>query len=140
MKNLLLLATASVLSVVNGCIYPTGLGNGVGEVDPATLTLPPDGIFAASILQIIPFLSQYETPIQFRLIQLSNIAIFSSMSSFEETSLDHFARIPESTARRRCNDIDPNDFDLYRRVTLAYTLYFTLSTFVPESESMRLSV
>ena len=126
-----------IITLVNGCVTPTGLGNNCNEIDPNTLAVPEDGIFLSNIMAIIPHLSEYEAPIQFRLIQMANIAIFNSMAAFEEKSLDHFARIDESEYRRRCFS-NSKDFNLHRRVTLAYTLYFSLTTFVPESQGERL--
>ena len=120
------------------CVVPTGLGNGTDDVyNPNTLALPDDGIWISFIVIARQFIFGYETPIQFRLFQLSDLVIFSSMSAYEETSLDNFGRQVKSEQRRRCRDnIDDDAFELYRRVTLAYTMYYCLSAFFPQGEGM----
>ena len=116
-----------------GCVAPSGLGADSGELDPSTLNLPVNEVYQGFATGIEAFVLDYETPIQFRLIELTSAVIWNSMSSYEETVLDRFGRVNVSESRRRCQDtLDSETFLLRRRITLAYAVYYGLTSFFPE--------
>lgn len=60
------------------------------------------------------------------------IPIYSAAAAFEVTALEFFGRIAETTSRRRCASSGAYDFDLHRRVTLAYACAWGMTTFTAE--------
>lgn len=118
----------SLLALATACNNPTW----EGEL-PSSFTPPTGNVFFTFINTVVPVISTHETPIQFRLIQNANLAIYSAMAMYEPQALDHFARVSESSARRVCTG--GSDFAKHRQVTLAYTLIFVARNFFPAASA-----
>ena len=110
----------------NGCIYPTGL-----TTDPG---VPTDGVLLPLFIAADPYFDLFlgkEPAIQFRQVMLEEIGLYGGLAAFEPKAIDMFARVDVSENRRRCQDMNSTLFDLHRRVTLAYTLFYSLITTRP---------
>eukprot|EP00656_Telonema_subtile_P055115 TRINITY_DN843_c0_g1_i2.p1 TRINITY_DN843_c0_g1~~TRINITY_DN843_c0_g1_i2.p1 ORF type:complete len:575 (+),score=126.58 TRINITY_DN843_c0_g1_i2:149-1873(+) len=121
--------------IVHACVTPTGIDDALpNSITSASLNLPRGQVFSDTNGPggLLALITGYETPIQFRLIQLANMALYSTAAAFHPTALDHFARVAESDARRRCAP-DANDAvavelnEVHNDLTLAYSQYFTSS-------------
>jgi hypothetical protein len=64
------------------------------DASPSSFTPPTGAIFVTFINTVVPVISTHETPIQFRLIQNANLAIYSTMAMYEPQALDHFLARP----------------------------------------------
>ena len=138
---LLLAVSSSTVQLASSCVVPQGIDDGIpGSLDSSALTLPPAenplGVFGSLIVESIPELTTYETPIGFRVVQLINLGVWNTAAAFHPTSLDYFARVDISNERRRCS-VDPDDAaavamnTLQRKVTLAYAFKFGVEAFLP---------
>eukprot|EP00658_Telonema_sp_P-2_P041194 TRINITY_DN2945_c0_g1_i1.p1 TRINITY_DN2945_c0_g1~~TRINITY_DN2945_c0_g1_i1.p1 ORF type:complete len:598 (-),score=119.45 TRINITY_DN2945_c0_g1_i1:434-2227(-) len=120
-------------SASSECITATGVDDGSnGALDSGTLNLPGDVLPA--ILPLLP-VGEYETPIQFRLIQHFSLVVFSGLAAFHPTSLDHFADVDQSNARRRCA-LSPANltlWELQQDLAVAYGLYFAAAKLFPSN-------
>lgn len=130
------LAVSTLLGASSACVNPTGLGS---IVDFNLLSLPTGpggpGIFASAIMQAIPALASYETPVQARLVLATVTPIFNAAAAFEPNALDIFGRADVSEDRRRCAGTDPTLFDQHRQVTLAYAVLWSMQLNLGSSPS-----
>lgn len=122
------LLSLCLLTLVAGCHAPSW-----GDASPSDFTPPTGAVFITFIHHVEPVIGTYETPIQFRLIQTANLAIYSSMAMYEPQALDHFARQAESQARRLCTA--DSSAAKHRQVALAYALIFVTRNYFSQASS-----
>lgn len=128
MNVLKIVLTLTIASVkwTNGCLYPTGL------TSTSAPDVPSEGIILSMFIAADPYIIGYEPAIQFRLIMLEEIGLYAALAAFEPNALDMFARVELSEERRRCQDMDATLFDIHRRVTLAYAVFYALLASRPD--------